>query len=97
MTMKLVLHLKDYPWTPNRMIKINQNFHLQKKVFEAIDILRNKEKKHPDTKSVYELIKKNCDISIRESEMKNFIDEMINKKSIYNNKLTRDWILYIKY
>ena len=47
MTMKLVLHLKDYPWTPNRMIKINQNLHFTKKVFEAIDILRNKKKETP--------------------------------------------------
>ena len=68
------------------MIKINQNFYLQRKVFDAIDILRNKKKKRPDTKSVYELIKKNCNISIRESEMENFIDEMINKKLIYNKK-----------
>ena len=77
MTMKLVLHLKDYPWTPNRMIKINQNLHFTKKVFEAIDILRNKKKKkRPDTRSVYELIKKKYNISISESEVENFIDEM---------------------
>ena len=68
------------------MIKINQNLHLEKKVFEAIDILKNKKKKRPITKSVCELIKKNCNISIRESETENFIDEMINKKLIYNKK-----------
>ena len=28
--------------------------------------------------------------------MENFVDEMINKKIIYNKKLTRDWILYMK-
>ena len=78
------------------MTKINQNLHLQKKVFEAIDILRKKKKKRLDTKSIYELIKKNYSITIGESEIRNFIDEMINKKLIYNKILTKDWILYIK-
>ena len=59
---------------------------LTKKIFEVIDILRNKKKKRPDTKSIYELIKKNYNISISESEMENFTDEMINKKLIYNKK-----------
>ena len=66
--------------------KNKSKFTLTKKVFEAIDILRNKKKKRPDTKSIYELIKKNYNISISESEMENFIDEMINKKLIYNKK-----------
>ena len=57
---------------------------MQLKHSQAIDILRNKKKKRPDTKSIYELIKKNYNISISESEMENFIDEMINKKLIYN-------------
>ena len=61
------------------MIKINQNLYLQKR-------FSNKKKKRPDTKSIYELIKKNYNISISESEMENFIDEMINKKLIYNKK-----------
>ena len=60
--------------------KNKSKFTLTKKVFKAIDILRNKKKKRLDTKSIYELVKKNCNISIRESEMENFIDEMINKK-----------------
>ena len=66
--------------------KNKSKFTLTKKVFEAIDILRNKKKKCPDMKSIYELIKKNYNISISESEMENFIDEMINKKLIYNKK-----------
>ena len=57
---------------------------MQLKHSQAIDILRNIKKKRPDTKSIYELIKKNYNISISESEMENFIDEMINKKLIYN-------------
>ena len=59
---------------------------MQLKHSQAIDILRNIKKKRPDTKSIYELIKKNYNISISESEMENFIDEMINKKLIYNKK-----------
>ena len=39
--------------------KNKSKFTLTKKVFEAIDILRNKNSKRPDTKSSYELIKKN--------------------------------------
>ena len=66
--------------------KNKSKFTHTKKVFEAIDILRNKIKKRPDTKSINELIKKNYNISISESEMENFIDEMINKKLIYNKK-----------
>ena len=66
--------------------KNKSKFTLTKKVFKTIDILRNKKKKRPDTKSIYELIKKNYNISISESEMENFIDEMINKKLIYNKK-----------
>ena len=42
--------------------------------------------KRPDTKSIYELIKNNYNISITESEMESFMDEMINKKLIYNKK-----------
>ena len=64
--------------------KNKSKFTLTKKVFEAIDILRNKNSKRPDTKSSYELIKKNQNKSISESEIVNFIDEMINKKLIYN-------------
>ena len=37
-------------------------------------------------KSAYELAKKNHNISISESEIENFIDEMINKKLIYDKK-----------
>ena len=66
--------------------KNKSKFTLTKKVFETIDILRNKKKKRPGTKSIYELIKKNYNISISESELENFIDEMINKKLIYNKK-----------
>ena len=69
---------------PNDKSKLK--FTIRKKVFEAIDILKNKKKKRPDTKSIYELIKKNYNISISESEMENVTDEMINKKLIYNNK-----------
>ena len=66
--------------------KNKSKFTLTKKIFEVIDILRNEKMKRPDTKSIYELIKKNYNISISESEMENFIDEMINKKLIYNKK-----------
>ena len=66
--------------------KNKSKFTLTKKVFETIDTLRNKKKKRPGTKLIYELIKKNYNISISESELENFIDEMINKKLIYNKK-----------
>ena len=59
---------------------------LTKNVLEAIGILRNKKKKRPDTKSIHELIKRNYNISISETDMKKFIDEMIDKKLIYNKK-----------
>ena len=59
---------------------------LTKNVLEAIGILRNKKKKHPDTKSIHELIKRNYNISISETDMKKFIDEMIDKKLIYDIK-----------
>ena len=59
---------------------------LTKNVLEAIDTLKNKKKKCPDTKSILELIKRNCNISISETDMKKFIDEMIDKKLIYNKK-----------
>ena len=58
---------------------------LTKNVLGAIGILRNKKKKRPDTKSIHELIKRNYNISISETDMKKFIDEMIDKKLIYNN------------
>ena len=41
-----------------------------------------KKKKRPDTKSIHELIKRNYNISISETDMKKFIDEMIDKKLI---------------
>ena len=61
---------------------------LTKNVLEVIGILRNKKKKkkRPDTKSIHELIKRNYNISISETDMKKFIDEMIDKKVIYNKK-----------
>ena len=59
---------------------------LTKNVLEAIGILRNKKKKRPDTSSIHELIKRNYNISISETDMKKFIDEMIDKKLIYNKK-----------
>ena len=59
---------------------------LTKNVLEAIGILRNKKKKRPDTKSIHELIKRNYNISISEIDMKKYIDEMIDKKLIYNKK-----------
>ena len=59
---------------------------LTKNVLEAIGILRNTKKKLPDTKSIHELIKRNYNISISETDMKKFIDEMIDKKLIYNKK-----------
>ena len=52
---------------PERNDKNKSKFTIAKKVFEAIDILRNKKMKRPDTKSIYELIKKNYNISISES------------------------------
>ena len=58
---------------PDPNNKNKSKITLIKKVFEAIDILRNKNKKRLDTKSIHELIKKNSNISISESEMKNFI------------------------
>ena len=66
--------------------KKKSKFTFTKEAFEAIDIQRNKKKKRPDTKSFYELIKKNYNISISESEMKNFTDEMIRKKLIYTKR-----------
>ena len=59
---------------------------LTKNVLEAIGILRNKKKKRPHTKSIHKLIKRNYNISISETDMKKFIDEMIDKKLIYNKK-----------
>ena len=59
---------------------------LTKNVLEAIGILRNKKKKRPDTKSIQELMKRNYNISISETDMKKFIDEMKDKKLIYNKK-----------
>ena len=59
---------------------------LTKNVLEAIGILRNKKKKRPDTRSIHGLIKRNYNISISETDMKKFIDEMIDKKLIYNKK-----------
>ena len=44
---------------PETNDKNKSKFTLTKKVFEAIDILRNKKKKRPDTKPIYELIKGN--------------------------------------
>ena len=72
---------------PNDKNKLK--FTLTKKVFEAIDILRNKKMKRPDTKFVYKLIKKNYNISISERKMENFIDKMINNELIYNKKTDR--------
>ena len=55
---------------------------LTKNVLEAI----GKKKKRPDTKSIHELIKRNYNTSTSETDMKKFIDEMIDKKLIYNKK-----------
>ena len=59
---------------------------LTNNVLEAIDVIRHKKKKRPDFKSIYELIKRNENANISESEIKNLIDEMINKKLVYNKK-----------
>ena len=87
MIMKLALLLKDSLDHGSKL----QNKEilkgtLTKNVLEAIDILKNGKKKCPDTKSIHELIKRNYNISISETDMKKFIDEMIDKKLIYNKK-----------
>ena len=65
----------------------NKSKHsLTNNVLEAIDVIRHKKKKRPDFKSIYELIKRNENANISESEIKNLIDEMINKKLVYNKK-----------
>ena len=65
----------------------NKSKHsLTNNLLEAIDVIRHKKKKRPDFKSIYELIKRNENANISESEIKNLIDEMINKKLVYNKK-----------
>lgn len=64
----------------------SSNNNLVKNILEAIDILRNRKKKRPDVKAIYDIIKNNYNVDIRENEIQNVINEMINKKVIFNKK-----------
>ena len=59
---------------------------LTENIFQATDIIRNKKRKRPDTKSLFEFIKKNDNSNITESQLKDSIDKLIELKLIYNKK-----------
>ena len=59
---------------------------LTENIFQAIDIIRNKKRKRPDTKSLFEFIKKNDNSNITESQLNDSIDKLIELKLIYNKK-----------
>ena len=57
------------------------------KIFTAIEIL--KKKKRPDTKSIFEYLKKNERTGISENQVEEYLNQMINLNVIFNKKTDR--------
>ena len=55
-------------------------------IFTAIKILRKEKKKRPDTKSIFEYLKKNETTDISENEVQKYLNQMINLNLIFNKK-----------
>ena len=53
------------------------------KFFTAIGILRKEKKKRPDTKSIFEYLKKNETTDISENQVEEYLNEMINLNLIF--------------
>ena len=57
------------------------------KIYTAIEILRKEKKKRPDTKSIFEYLKKNDEIAdISENQVEEYLNQMIKLNLIFNKK-----------
>ena len=56
------------------------------KIFTAIEILFKEKKKCPDTKSIFEYLKKNELTDISEKQVEEYPNQMINLNLIFNKK-----------
>ena len=57
------------------------------KIFTAIEILCKEKKKCPDTKSIFEYLKKNELTDISEKQVEEYPNQMINLNLIFNKKM----------
>ena len=63
---------------------------LKTKNFTAIEILRKEKKKRPDTKSIFEYLKKNDETTdISENQVEEYLNQMIKLNLIFNKKTTQ--------
>ena len=57
------------------------------KIYTAIEILRKKKRKRPDTKSIFEYLKKNDEIAdSSENQVEEYLNQMIKLNLIFNKK-----------
>ena len=56
------------------------------KNFTAIEVLRKEKKKRPDTKSIFEYLKKNETTDILENQVEEYLNQMIDLNLICNKK-----------
>ena len=57
------------------------------KIYTTIEILRKEKKKLPDTKSIFEYLKKNDEIDeISENQVEEYLNQMIKLNLIFNKK-----------
>ena len=56
------------------------------KVFTAIEIFRKEKKERPDTKSLFEYLKKNERTDISENQVEEYLNQMINLDLVFNKK-----------
>ena len=60
------------------------------KIYTAIEILRKEKKKRPNTKSIFEYLKKNDEIAdISENQVEEYLNQMIKLNLIFNKKTTQ--------
>ena len=69
----------------NELKKLTTPF--KTKIYTAIEILRKEKKKRPDTKSIFEYLKKNDEIAdISENQVEEYLNQMIKLNLIFNKK-----------
>ena len=56
------------------------------KVFTAIEILRKEKKERPDTKSLFDYLKKNGKTDISENQVEEYLNQMINLDLVFDKK-----------
>ena len=79
----------------NELIELTTPF--KTKIYTAIEILRKEKKKRPDTKSIFEYLKKNDETAnISENQVEEYLNQMIKLNLIFNKKTDQGLDLFYK-